>query len=158
MLWMLTLTGSCNSRSKQLQLGSVLLGNKHSMDLNPLSLLIPCKQILRKPPNCGKSPNFLIATPPTFVSKFQKFLWLACCCHCCWWLLAWTTLVNRSRLNIFFVVAIMAPTIPSAHIPPPPPQAFVGHFTTLSFPGFAFAVTGQPGGGALSKAILSFRF
>ena len=51
---------------------------------------------------------------------------------------------------------IMTLSIPNAHIPPP------GHFSGILLlcppQGGAFAVTGQPGCGALSKAILSFRF
>ena len=49
----------------------------------------------------------------------------------------------------------MAPSIPIAHIPAP------GHLSgilQLCAPqGGAFAVIGEPGGGALSKEILSFR-
>ena len=35
--------------------------------------------MLRKPQNCGIGSAFLVAAPPTFVDKFQKFLCIAYC-------------------------------------------------------------------------------
>ena len=64
-----------------------------------------------------------------------------------------------SMSSQIFSKLLMAPSIPSARIPPPPPPP--GHLSgilQLCPPqGGAFAVTGQPEDGALSEAILSCR-
>ena len=49
----------------------------------------------------------------------------------------------------------LAPSIPTVRMPPPNPP---GNLQVCPPQGGAFAGTVQPGGEALSKAILSFRF
>ena len=55
---------------------------------------------------------------------------------------------------IFFLDVLMAPSIPSARIPPP--GELSGILQLCPPQGGAFAATGQPGVGALSKAISVF--
>ena len=69
---------------------------------------------------------------------------------------------NNHSTETALLRVVMALSIPSARNPPPPPPPAAGHLLgILQFcppQGGAFTVTGQPGSGALSKAILSFRF
>ena len=55
------------------------LVNHLSFQTSDFTFPILINLILLTPPMCGIAPNFRCATPPTFVDKSQKFLWLECC-------------------------------------------------------------------------------
>lgn len=62
--------------------------------------------ILWKSTNCGIGWDFHVAAPPTFIDKFQKFLWLMCCLFQLPLLFTviWTTLEIWSWLNNLFLL------------------------------------------------------